>query len=61
MDTVNGADLCAFAASRAEGIVDGGKVIYYLDRAVRAGLFALHTANTAVGATLSGDRALFVV
>ena len=56
-----GAYLYTLTAGGAEGIVDSGKIIYDLDRAVRAGLLALHASDTAVRAVLTGKRALIVV
>jgi hypothetical protein len=61
VDTVNGADLCALATARAERVIDGGKIVFNLDSTILTGLFALHTADTAVCTALSGDRALVVI
>ena len=61
VDTVNGANSCALAATGTERVVDGREVVYNLDSAVRTGLLALHTADTAVGAHLSCHSTLIVV
>ena len=58
---MNGANLSALAAARTDRIVDLRQVIFNLDRAVRAGLFALHASDTAVSTALSCNCALFVI
>lgn len=55
-----GTNLYAGATAGAERIVDGRQVIDNSDRAVRTGLLALHTADTAVGAYLTCNSALIV-
>ena len=61
MQAVNGACLDACATARAKRIIDCGKVVYNLDCFVRADLFALHTADTAVSAIFTGYSALVVI
>ena len=61
LDAVNGASLCALTATGAKRIINGGKVVDYLDRAVRAGLLTLHTADTAVRAVFAYQSALIVI
>ena len=51
----------ALSATGAEGVIDGCKIVLYLDGSVGAGLLALHASDTAVGADLTGNRALVVV
>ena len=48
VNTFNGANLSAFSAIYAKLVVYYGKVVDNLDSASRAGLFTLHTADTAV-------------
>ena len=48
VNTFNGANLSAFSAIYAKLVVYYGKVIDNLDSTRRAGLFTLHTADTAV-------------
>ena len=48
VNTFYGANLGAFAAVYAKLVIYGRKVVYNLNCAGRASLFALHTANTAV-------------
>ena len=61
VNCVNGAGLCTFATAGTLIVVDNCEVLIHGDRTVRAGLYALHTADTAVGADLSCDRTLIVV
>ena len=48
VNTLNGANLSAFAAIYAKLVVYYGKVVNNLDCAGGTGFFALHTADTAV-------------
>ena len=59
--TVHGANLYAFTASGTYGVVDYCKVVNNLNSSIGAGLFAFHTADTAVGALLACDSALFMI
>ena len=61
VETVNGAYLYAFSATRTKGIIYCCKIVFNLDRAVRTGLLAFHTADTTVCADLAGDSALVVI
>ena len=61
VNTLDGADLGAFAASCAKVVVDNREVVLDLYSTVGAGLFALHTADTAVCALLTCDSALFMI
>ena len=56
-----GTSLYTQRTARAKRVVYRGKIINNLDCAVRTGLFALHTSDTAVFALLSRDSAFFVV
>ena len=58
---MNRANRNARAAVCAKRVIDGCEVINNLYRTRRTGLFALHTADTAVFALLAGNRALFVI
>ena len=55
-----GTYVVALAASGTLFVIDGGKVVYYLDCSLRTGFLALHTADTAVGAHLTNLSALIV-
>ena len=61
VDRVYGACLCTFAAAGALIVVDNCEVLIHGDSTVRAGLNALHTADTAVRAYLACNCALIVV
>ena len=61
VNCVYGACLCAFSAACALIVIDNRKVFIHGDSTVGAGLYALHTADTAVGADLSCNCALIVV
>ena len=61
VDAMHGTNLDARAATGAQVVVDGCEVILYSDSTVGAGLLTLHTADTAVGAVLTGERALILV
>ena len=61
VDTVNGTNLNAGATACAKIVVDARKIILYGDCAVRTGLLTLHTADTTVGAILTGKSALILV
>ena len=61
VDTMYGTNLFALSAACTQRIVDGCKVVFNLDSAVRTGLLALHTADTAVSAVLTCKRALIVI
>ncbi len=61
VDASYGTDCRTLSATGAEGIIDGSEIVLYLDRAVRAGLLALHASDTTVGADLTGNRAFIVV
>ena len=61
MDRVYGTCLCTFATAGALIVVDNCEVLIHGDRTVRAGLYALHTADTAVLADLACNCALIVV
>ena len=60
MDALNGASLVAKTTSCAFGIIDDGKIVFNLDRSVRAGLFALTASDTAVKTNLTHLSALVV-
>lgn len=61
VDTMNGANLGAFAAAGALVIIDNGEVVNNLDRAVWTGLLTLAAGNTAVSTALANCRALIVI
>ena len=61
VDTMNGTSLNAGATACAKVVVDGREIILYGDSAVRTGLLTLHTADTAVGAILTGVNTLILV
>ena len=61
VDTVNGTNLNAGATACAKIVVDARKIILYGDCAVRTGFLTLHTADTTVGAILTGKSALILV
>ena len=61
VNTPDGADLGTLAAARAKGIINSCQIVFNLDSAVSAGLFAFHASDTAVGAALSCDCALVVI
>ena len=61
VQTVYRAYLYTFKTSGANGIIDCSKIVYYLYCAVRAGFFAFHTSNTAVGADFAGYSSLVVI
>ena len=61
VDTMNGANLGAFAAAGTLVVVDNGKVVNDLDSTVGAGLLALAAGDTAVLAALADCRALIVI
>ena len=61
VDAMHGTNLDARAATGAQVVVDGCEVILYGDSTVGAGLLTLHTADTAVGAVLTGECALILV
>ena len=61
VDTMNGANLGAFAAAGALVIIDNGEVVNNLDRAVWTGLLTLAACDTAVLAALANCRALIVI
>ena len=61
VNALYGADLGAFATARAKGIINCCKVVFNLDSAVSAGLFAFHATDATVGAALSRNSALVVI
>ena len=61
VDAVDGANLYARAATGAEGVIDGSKVVLNGDSTLRTGLLTLHTTDTTVGAVLTGESALILV
>ena len=61
VDTMLGTYLYAGATAGAEVIVDGREIILYGDSATGTGLLTLHTADTAVGAILTGENTLILV
>ena len=61
VNTVHGAHLDTFAASRTNFVINNREVIHDLNSSVRAGLLTLHTADTTVAALLTGDSALLVI
>ena len=61
VNTAYGTNLGTLAAAGAQRVVYSRKIVLYLNRAVRTGLFALHTADTAVRARLSRYSALVVI
>ena len=61
MQAMYGADLNAFRAARANGVVNDREVVFNLDRAVRTCLLTLHATNTSVGAVLSGHGSFVVI
>lgn len=61
VDAVDGANLYARAATGAEGVIDGSKVVLNGDSALRTGLLTLHTADTTVGAVLTCESTLILV
>ena len=61
VQTMHGAGICASTAAGTQRVVNGRQVVDHLDRAVGTGLFALHTANTAVCAVLARNGALVVI
>ena len=61
VNTLHRAYVMAISASGTLLIINGSEVIYYLNSSFRTVLFALHTADTAVGAIFASQRALIVV
>ena len=61
VDTVYGTSLGACAAAGTEIVIDGREVVLYGDSTLRTGLLTLHTADTAVGAILTGESTLILV
>ena len=61
VDTMNGANLGAFAAAGALVIINNGEVVNNLDRAVGTGLLTLAAGNTAVSTALANCCALIVI
>ena len=61
VDAVYGTSLSACAAAGTEIVIDGREVVLYGDSTLRTGLLALHTADTAVGAILTGESTLILV
>ena len=61
VDTVDGANLYARAATGAEGVIDGSKVVLNGDSTLRTGLLTLHTTDTTVGAVLTCESTLILV
>ena len=61
LDAARGAAFGAGAAVGAFFVVDDRHVVYHLDRAARADLFALFAADTADGADLARESALVAV
>ena len=61
VNTLNGADLYARAAAGTERVVDGREIVLNGDSTLRTGLLTLHTADTAVGAILTGESTLILV
>jgi hypothetical protein len=61
VDAMHRTNLNARTATGTLGIINGRKVIHHGNRAVRTGFLALHTTDTAVGASLTGDCAFIVV
>ena len=58
MNTFHRAYLVTLAAACTLTVVDGSKVVYYLDCTLGTVLLTLHTADTAVRANLTNLRAL---
>ena len=61
VNAMHGANLNARATAGAEVVVDACEVILNGNCALRTGLLALHTTDTAVGAVLTGECALILV
>ena len=61
VDAMHGTNLNARATAGAEVVVDACEVILNGNCALRTGLLALHTTDTAVGAVLTGECALILV
>ena len=61
MQAVHGANLNARTATGAERIIYSRKIILNGNSAVRAGLLALHTADTSVSAVFTCRRAFVVI
>ena len=58
VNTLLGANLLTSSATCTLRVINYGEIILYLDCAVRTGLLTLHTADTAVGASLVGYSTL---
>ena len=61
VNTLDGADLYARAATGTQRVVDSREIVLDSDSTVRAGLLTLHTTYTAVGAILTGESTLVLV
>ena len=61
VDAVYRADLYTRTATGTLGVIDGGKIIDNGDSTVRTGFLTLHTTDTAIGTSLTGERTLIVV
>lgn len=61
VNTMNRANLNALCTTCAKRIINGREVVNHSNSTVGTGLLALHTTDTAVGASLSCNGALIVV
>ena len=61
VDAMYGTSLGTCAAAGTEIVIDGCEVVLYGDSTLGTGLLALHTADTAVGAVLTGEGTLILV
>ena len=60
MNTLHGTNIVTSSAARTLIIINCGEIILYLDCSLGTGLLTLHTADTAVGASLTGYSSLIV-
>ena len=61
VDTVNGTNLCTSATAGTKIVVDSGEIVLDGDSTLGTGLLTLHTADTTVGAILTGESTLILV
>ena len=61
VNAMYGANRDTLCTARAKRIVNGGKIVVHLNRTVRAGLFAFHATDTAIGAAFARLRTLVVI
>ena len=61
VDTVNGTNLCTSATAGTKIVVDSGEIVLDGDSTLGTGLLTLHTADTTIGAILTGESTLILV